>query len=125
MPVEPDAEHLVGLALVPAHAAVDADRGGQARVRARHPSPYEQVVALPQGVDMRHDREPVLQLVHGGQPVEVPTVQLVAGEGQCLDPQLRRHVDGEHAEGVLAAHLVAEPARPRHGQLNRHRAAPG
>jgi hypothetical protein len=124
MPVEEHAEHLMRLALVPVRASVDADGGGQARVRARHPGPYEQVVALRQGVDVRHDREPVLQLVHGAQPVEVAAGELVAGEGQRLDPQLRRHVHREHAERVLAVHLVAEPPRPRHGQLNRHRGIP-
>ena len=92
MAVEVDAEHLVGLALVPRRAGEHARRGRQPRVGRWDAGAQEQVLAAVDRPEVGDHVEAGLgvELVDGGQPVEEGAAELVAGRGQGGHPAGRR-----------------------------------
>ncbi len=107
---EVHAEHLVGLAFVPARARVDAHGGGQRGGVVRHGRPDDQP-AYAAGVrhirEVRADPEAGAGLVDGAQPVEIGAAEAVPGGRQGGDPAVRRNVDRQQL-----VRLVGRGPRP-------------
>ena len=104
---EVDAEHLVGLPLVPGGAGEDARRRWPARRRRAAPgcaAAGARGGPADQSARRRRSRARRPASVHRGQPVEEGEAELVAGGGQGVDPGRRRHVDGRPGR---------TPTRPR------------
>src|SRR4051794_39221010 len=131
---EVDAEHLVGLALVPAGTGEHLSHGLDHGCLAWDQGLQDQVVDRSGAVrsEVADDPEAVCELVDGAQPVEERAAELVARERDRLDPAVRGYVDGDRAEPFLDHRTVREGSRARvtdptgervHGCA--HRAVPG
>ncbi|CAM5306894.1 hypothetical protein SVIOM342S_03196 [Streptomyces violaceorubidus] len=115
--LEGDAEHLVGLALVPGRARVHRDGGGQHRGVVRDGRPQQQPAYRSERHDMRRDAEPGARLVDRAQPVEVGAAEPVTRRLQGDDPGRGRHVDGQEAvrlrcRGVRSEELLGVGGQP-------------
>ena len=113
---EADAEHLVGLALVPGRAGVDAHGGRQRGRVVRHGGAEQQPAYARRAVerdDVRADPEARARLVDRAQPVEVGAAQLVAGGLQRGDPGAGGDVDREQVVRLLGRGVRAEESRRR------------
>ncbi len=112
VPVEADAEHLVGLALVPRGTGVHADRGGQhgrlVRNRRTDQQPPDAPALGRQRGDMGADAEAGAGFVHGAQPVEIGAAEPVARRFEGGDPGRGRHIDGQQFVRLLRCGVLAE-----------------
>ncbi len=114
--LEVDAEHLVGLALVPGGARVDADGGGQRGGVVRDRRTDQEAADRVQGDDVRGDAEAGARFVDRAQPVEVGAGQRRTGRLQGGEPGGRRHVHGQHLVRLLGHRLRTEEFRGGGGQ---------
>jgi hypothetical protein len=125
VPLEGDAEHLVGLALVPAGSGVHGDRRRQDGCRVRDGRTDEEAAYGRQGHHVRGDAEAGAGFVDGAQPVEVGAVQRVARGLQGADPGSRRYVDRQDLVRLLRRGLRAEEFLDRGGEpADGHRSSP-
>ena len=126
---EDDAEHLVGLALVPGRAGEDLHGGRENGSLVRHRRTQQQPAdpAVLQRDDMGADAEPGARFVDRAQPVEVGALQRVAGGLERGGPGAGGHVDREEFVRQLGGGLRAEDLRDGVGKtvVGAHRSPPG
>src|SRR3954454_23424348 len=107
---EVDAEHLVGLPLVPPGAGEDVGDRLEHWGVARHQRAQHKMVDGSRAVvgQVAHDPEPVGQLVDGGKPVEEGAAEPVTRGRDGLDPPRGRHVHRDRPAPLVHAGLVIE-----------------
>src|SRR5882672_1104056 len=99
MALEDDAEHVEALALHPVGSLIEAGQRGAARLARPQARAHRHHQRRVEVLDTAEDLEPLILPVDGGEPVEVPTAQLVADEARELLPALARQGDAQATVG--------------------------
>src|SRR5213594_1898817 len=115
MALEDHAEHVVALALHPVGAAVEAGQRRAARLAGPEARAHRHDQGHLEVLEAAEHLEPLVLPVDGGEPVEVPAAQLVAGEARELFPALARQGDTQAAIGDCVDPEPVPDARTRVG----------
>src|SRR3989454_4291602 len=99
MTLEPNAEHVVALALHPVGAAVESGQRSAARLARAEARAHRHDEAGVEVLDAADDLEPLLFPVDRRQPIEVTTSEPLQRE----EPELRPELAGNAAGNVRAA----------------------
>src|SRR5439155_14300302 len=94
MTLEPDAEHVVALALHPVGAAVEPGQRGTARLALAEARAHRHDEAGVQVLEATDDLEPLLPPIDRRQPIKVLAAELSHREERKLRPEFAGHGDG-------------------------------